>query len=197
MLTAEQIRIFQEYKKNKKRIFSDRIIQSFFQDGVHIELLILASDGNSDAQKQIEEKFLRHYFRIRFINYVSSTIKFYTIGQQRALQKYDTRSLLVLDKPISENGITLKDSLESKHSSYKEGSINADPKYFLESFTNSLLEEAFQLLTEKQKIIATLCYALSFQDNEIAKMIKVSPQAIGKTRNLALRKLKIYMTERR
>ncbi|MNJ75765.1 Sigma-70, region 4 [compost metagenome] len=75
-------------------------------------------------------------------------------------------------------------------------SLITDSVQFQASIMNDNLAQAFATLSQKQQLIATLCYALCYQDNEIARMIGISPQAVSKTRNLALKKLRLAMPER-
>ncbi|WP_159881395.1 sigma-70 RNA polymerase sigma factor region 4 domain-containing protein [Paenibacillus puerhi] len=197
-LTEVQRGRFYEYSVENRSVFSDRVIQDFFQKELNIELLLKTLDGDTDSQKELEERFRKHFFRVRFIKFIVSTIKYCTIDQTRYNQKNDTRNQLIFDRPASEDGDgTLGELLLCTKMKPESEPIFSDPVQFQTSFSNDVLANAFAALTQKQQLIATLCYALCYQDNEIAKIIGVSPQAVCKTRNLALQKLRLAMLERR
>lgn len=116
----------------------------------------------------------------------------------RLNQKTDSRNQLIFDRPCSEEGDgTVGEMLLGFQNLTNVEPLITEPSQFHASFLNDHLANAFAALSPKQQLIATLCYALCYQDNEIAEMIGVSPQAICKTRNLALQKLRLAMPERR
>ncbi|RKP51327.1 sigma-70 family RNA polymerase sigma factor [Cohnella endophytica] len=130
---------------------------------------------------------------MRFVKFLVSTIKYCTIDQLRAHHKNDSRQILIFDRPVSEGGGTLGESLLGKKEIRESEPTTANPSQFQASFQNECLSQAFTALSQKQQLITTLCYALCYQDNEIARMIGVSPQAVCKMRNLALKKLRLDM----
>jgi len=199
VLTEDQKKRFLNYKKSNLSIFSDRIVQDFFQNEEHIHLLLEALEGNNDSKVLLDAKFRKHFFRVRFITYISSTIKYCAVDQMRSNQKNDTRNPLIFDKSVSdeEQGTTLGELLLSNQWIQPADPISSDPSRFQASFANESLSKAFSLLSKKQQMVTTFCYALRYHDNEIARLIGVSPQAVGKTRNLALKKLRAAMPERR
>lgn len=183
---------------SNKFVFSDRVVQGFFQQDIHIDLLLKALNGDEDGQRELEEKFRKYFFRVRFVKFLVSTIKYCTIDQMRLIQKNDTRNQLIFDQPVSEEGDgTLGEWLLGKKQPQEFEPIINDSSQFQASFANERLSRAFAALSRKQQLITTLCYALCYQDNEIARMIGVSPQAVCKTRNLALQKLRLSIPERR
>ncbi|MFD2658986.1 hypothetical protein [Paenibacillus thailandensis] len=197
-LTDEQRERFLCYCKENRLIFSNRAVRSFFEIEENIELLLKALDGGEDFKKELEDRFRKHFFRIRFIKYLSSTIKFCTIDQMRLNQKNDWRNQLIFDRPASEEGdVTLGELLLGKKEQIESETIILEPSQFQASFSNEYLSQAFSVLSQKQQLITTLCYAFCYQDKEIARLIGVSPQAVGKTRNIALQKLRLALLERR
>ncbi|MEJ3719978.1 sigma factor-like helix-turn-helix DNA-binding protein [Paenibacillus polymyxa] len=162
---------------------SDRIIQSFFADEENVRLYYKSKDGLIESQCELEEKFRKHFFQIRFITFLVNTIKFCTIVQLRNQQKRNTRFSLIYDQPLSEEreastfgellGYCQDDLLEN---------LTTDPASFESSLQNEFLAHAFSKLSEKQRLIITLRYALGYKDNEIARILGVSAQAVGKTK---------------
>jgi RNA polymerase sigma factor (sigma-70 family) len=196
LLSDEQKRQFREYCKANKEVYSDRVVQTFFQRDENIELLLEAHEGNQDSERELEERFRKHFFQIRFLKFLVSTIKYYTIDQIRLNQKNDMRYQLIFDCPSSDEGEATLGDMLCKHEIPTSETFFTEPSEFQDSFTNEELAKAFAVLTTKQQVIATLGYALCYQDNEISKIIGISPQSVGKTRNLALQRLRLAMPDR-
>ncbi|RUS46742.1 sigma-70 family RNA polymerase sigma factor [Cohnella sp. AR92] len=198
-LTPVQRERFQRHCEENRLVYSDRVIRDFFLTDRHVVLLLRALDGEEEGRKELDDRFRKHFFRIRFVKYLVSTIKFCTIDQQRQHRKNDNRYPLIFDRPSSaegDGGETLGERQLSKQIQSESEAILADPDQFKVSFSNESLSRAFAILSPKQQHIATLYYSLCYQDNEIARMIGVSPQAVSKTRNLALKKLRLALIER-
>lgn len=60
---------------------------------------------------------------------------------------------------------------------------------------NLMIEELFKMLTENQKDIIVSKFFLGYSDQEIAKEFNISRQAVNKTKNKALEKMKNYYNE--
>jgi RNA polymerase sigma factor (sigma-70 family) len=161
-------------------------------------LLALTLEGNLESKLELEEAFRKYFFRIRFIGYIVSTIKFRSIDQMRRYQKYKERNVLVFDRPVSQDSEATTLGELYLQSSKKEPieTYPSDPDSFQTSMRNELLDLSFSMLSSNQKIIVTFCYALSYQDNEIAHFLKISPQAVSKSRNTALKKLRFALAGR-
>lgn len=195
VLSEDERQRFQEYCKRNSSIFSNRVVQSFFKKEEHVILLLRTLDGNHHSKKVLDDKFRKFYFHIRFVKFLVSTIKYCTIDQLRNCRKNEMRQQLIFDRPASDEGeTTIGEILLNKKASYYSESTTSDPTHFQSTFTNERLTYAFTMLSHKQQLITTLCYASCYQDNEIAKILNVSPQAVCKTRNLALQKLRVAMT---
>ncbi|MFD0695433.1 hypothetical protein ACFQZT_15125 [Paenibacillus sp. GCM10027628] len=199
MISTAQLEKFEEYRLKNSILFSNPLIRKFFENEDNIVLILKTLDGDSDSQNELEITFRKYFFRIRFVKFLVSTIKFVAIDQMRIHQKRDKRDQLIFDRPVSENGesTTLGELLVHSQIVKDPEICVSDPLQFQSSFTNENLANAFAMLSQKQQMITTLCYALCYQDNEISKILGVSPQAVCKTRNLALQKLRLAMPERR
>ncbi|MEK5645927.1 hypothetical protein BK138_34050 [Paenibacillus rhizosphaerae] len=197
-LSVDQQERFLDYCHSKQNIFSNRVVKGFFQEEENVLLLLEAVDGNMDSRNELEEKFRKYYFRIRFVKFLVQTINFYTIDQMRMYRKHDYRYQLIFDRSASDEGnSTLGELLLFNHTSTHPEPTTSDPGYFQSTFTNENLVDAFSDLSHKQKIITTLGYSLCYKDHEIAKVMGVSPQAVCKTRNLALKRLRVALQEGR
>src|SRR5690554_319198 len=102
MITNEGKLRFIDYCNSHHLVFSDRVVLNFFQEEQNVLLLLLAINGDMKAQGELEDSFRKYFFRIRFIKFLISTIKFCTIDQLRLNQKKDQRNQLIFDRPLSE-----------------------------------------------------------------------------------------------
>jgi DNA-directed RNA polymerase specialized sigma24 family protein len=196
MLTVDKNFKFTKYCKEQPYLFSNPIIVSFFKKEKNILLLLDAHAGKLDAQKELEETFRKHFFRIRFINFLVSTIKFCTIDQLRMNHKRNLRNQLTFDRPLSKDAdTTIGERLLNKQHHQLADQTISDPLAFQTSLENEQLSNAFSILSDKQKLITTFGYSNLYQDNEIALILGVTPQAVGKTRKLALKKMRKVLLE--
>ncbi|MEC0330091.1 MULTISPECIES: sigma-70 family RNA polymerase sigma factor [Paenibacillus] len=197
MLAKPLQREFQSYCARHKPIFENRVIQSFFRDESNIILLLKSQAGQADHQMALETGFRKHYFQIRFTRYLSSTIKYAALERLRFYRKIDRRNPLIFDVPLSDGrgGRSLGEALTGSVDLFPSDPAVASPEQFQETFTNPCLFNAFSKLSAKQQIIVTMSYALCYKDHEIAAQLNISPQAVNKTRNLALKKLRQMLTK--
>ena len=199
MIVSEiQKRRFEKHINCNKSIFLNPVVKHFFQKDENIHSLVKALDGNLEAKRELEENFRKHFFRIRFVSFLISIINYSTINLTRLSQNNDIHYQLTFDHPTldREDGTTLGEILHDSHELPLSEPIISDPAKFQSYFNNEGLAQAFARLSLKQQLITTLRYAMCYQDNEIAKFFGVSQQAVSKTRNLALRKLRIALRER-
>lgn len=68
------------------------------------------------------------------------------------------------------------------------------PEQFCESIEDIALFNAFSALSDRQKEVITLVYAVGLLDSEIAHVFGVSQQAITKSRISALRKMRTHIS---
>ncbi|MGG4552547.1 sigma-70 family RNA polymerase sigma factor [Paenibacillus humicus] len=197
-LTPTQNKMFCSYKANNPSLFSNRVIEEFFYIEEHVLLLLKSIEGDSNARKLLDEKFRRHFFRIRFVKYLSTTIKYCSIDHLRKNRKYEYRNQLIFDQPLlgKAEGLILGELLQLKYSETPNKESLTNPSRFYQTISNEHLAKAFLTLTEKQKYITTLVYVMSYQDNEVSKICGVSPQAVRKIRISALQKLRKAMIGR-
>lgn len=196
-LTDVQLKRFQEYSIEYNTIFSNKVVQGFFQKEQNITLLLNALDGDKNSQIGLEEGFRKHFFRIRFIKFLVSTIRYCAIDQLRLNQTNDRRNQLIFDNSRSkDDDRTFGEFLQRNQMYFESQSYTSDPIEFQAQFKNDLLANAFATLSHKQQLITTLCYALCYKDNEIARIINVTPQSVNKTRNLSLQKLRLALSKK-
>lgn len=194
-LSEGEFEQFLHYKKKHEKLFEDRVVQRFFQNERHIILLIQGINGHCASRVQLEESFRKCFFEFRFVKYVASTIRFSSIDLMRSAQKHKLRNQLVFDVPVSETGGRVRGETLLVNETQAPALMlyTPDPVKMAASFVNEDLRNSFNSLSNKQQVIATLAYGMCYQDNEIARMLKISPQAVNKTRKKALDKIRALL----
>jgi DNA-directed RNA polymerase specialized sigma24 family protein len=183
------------YMEQNKELFKNPIVRGFLEDLAHVSLLARNLVSPSIENKnQLENAFRRHFFRIRFTKYLCSLIRFCDIDYHRKRTKEEQRNPLVFDTPIDQDGeATLGELLYSISNAIEEEIPARDPELFQQTMVDETLFFAFNRLTDKQKLVITLAYSSCALDTEIATLLRISQQAITKTRVAALRKMKKYI----
>lgn len=141
----------------------------------------------------LNRAFKKHYFRIRFIRFISSTIRFAAIDFIRRMRKAKERNPLFLDNDTSEKNN--KDEFLYNHSPLLDQYFSGD-EFFRDSIEDDALYFAWIDLSPKQKQVILLSYTMSYQDIEIAKFLSISPQAVFNRKRKALVKMRaIYSSK--
>ncbi|WP_339276270.1 sigma-70 family RNA polymerase sigma factor [Paenibacillus sp. FSL W8-0426] len=185
---------FEEYKQQHPALFTNRVVATFFEQEKHQRLLIQSIRGEEGKEKELNESFRRYLFQYRFITYITLSLKFMSLDQMRRNQRYATRNVLIYDKPSAEDSDTrLGETITAYQASYEAPMTDEQTIRFRGGFENEQVESAFERLTEKQKKVTTLYYGQGYFDHEIASSLQVSQQAVAKTRNAALKKMKTIL----
>ncbi|MDT9027482.1 sigma-70 family RNA polymerase sigma factor [Rossellomorea yichunensis] len=173
-------RIYPDLKGNKA-------VESFLSQSKHQELLkeFLTSPSPS-AEDYLNEAFKAHYFAIRFTSYVSSSLYFHSVNFDKKIRLHRGRQLLTLDQPLSgEKEGTFKDIIPDSEESFilPEQSLK-------DAISDDALLAAFRKLTNKQRAILDLAYVNGMSDTEIARVLRVTQQAVSKSHRNALARLR-------
>jgi len=139
----------------------------------------------------LKKKFNDFLFKIRLYAYIKKTISFESHQIQKKENKKKERESLFLNA-------TDTDFNEEKINSVPDDSIDfmreiCDPYKevdFNEIFYNKRILKSFKVLTNKQKEVIYECILKDKDEKIVAKELGVSAQAINKTKNTALEKLK-------
>lgn len=187
---SKEIRCFLEFKLNNPYLFQNNILNKFFESSYHIALFgKLICNPTPELQKELDHAFRKFLFCFRFKKYLFSLIKFANIDYHRKRRKYEQRYPLTFDAPIGEDeSLCLGDYLLSFTKQADKDRPTYDPDHFQLTIENPELYAIFSKLTYKQKVVITLSYSACAMDTEISGLLKVSQQAITKTRHSALKK---------
>ncbi len=177
--------------KLEEFIQTDRLLQSFFKEESHRKLYERAlHDPNCQNVRALDEAFQAFYFRIRFTSYVSKSLHFHCMNDDKKRREMEQTMLLTLDKPLSsEEEATFKDFLVDEgadlFSIYLKNSGRLE-----EQINSAALFKAFQHLTNKEREVLDLVFRENLTDTEVAKSLNKSQQTVSKTKKRALEKLK-------
>lgn len=187
--------LYMEYRLKNKHIFQNPVVSRFFESREHQVLLenYLVNPTNEN-RLQLEHEFRRFLFRIRFVRYLCSLIRYSAIDFHRQLKREEERNQLVFDVVLDEEGdMTFGEFLYNRIPQSHYDIPTRDPERFHSSFVDENLYNAFDQLTDKQRLVVTLAYSACALDTEIARLLQISQQAITKTRLVALRKMRHYL----
>ncbi|MFM9532601.1 sigma-70 family RNA polymerase sigma factor [Lysinibacillus sp. IITD104] len=139
-------------------------------------------------KKLVDESFQSHYINVRKIKYVSNLIYFFSLDFDKKRRRLQKRSLLILDKGLSEEGeTTLKELIEDTRN--ENGLDHLIGGGLLDNIEDVQLLKSLQKLTVKQLQILEMIYVKELSIKEIAQILKTTPQNISNHHRKALNKL--------
>jgi len=183
-----------KFYKDYDSLLQNKVIKNFLKTGNNEQMLEeVLMDPSEENIKKLDKQFKRYYLKIKIIKYISSLIYFYTIDFDKRNNQRNRRFMLTLDAPKHSNAddndkrtvIDVQPSPRSTELDYFEN------MYTLQELIESAkLYKAYQKLTSKQKEILDLMYIHEFNNKEIARMYKETPQNISNIHKRALKKMK-------
>lgn len=176
--------------------FKNPLLKAFLEEIEHLELYRqYCKSPNEWLKRIIDERFVQFYIRIRAIAYFSKIIYFTARHFDMERRKYEKRYVLTLDSSSNDgNGSknegtgTLKELIvdESATINFQER-LNHELNQYIQ---HPLLYKAVQSLNKRQQQILFLAYVMNISDTEISKKLNVTQQAISKSKNNALAKVR-------
>ncbi|MDF0725781.1 sigma-70 family RNA polymerase sigma factor [Cytobacillus sp. S13-E01] len=168
------------------------LLLSFLEDDEHRGLFKkYCSNPNIELKQKIDDKFITFYSKIRLISYFSKAIHFASQDFDKKQRLFQSRNQLLLNQPFSnedgnETG-TLLDSIADDRSEIKLEELFENLEDYIQEKS---LYQAISSLTLKQKHILYLSYIKNLSDTHIAERLNISQQAVTKTKNKALVKVR-------
>lgn len=173
--------------------FKNPLLTAFLEEQEHLELYEQYIKTPSNwLKKLIDQRFIKFYVRIRAISYFSKLIYFTARQYDKERRKYENRFALILDHHHdgmkADGSNTLKELIvDESASSVLNNYFNIELEQY---FQHPLLFKAIKSLNKRQQQIIYLAYVINFSDTEISKSLNVSQQAISKSKNNALAKVR-------
>ncbi|MFJ6264156.1 sigma-70 family RNA polymerase sigma factor [Lysinibacillus xylanilyticus] len=175
------------YRNNEQ--VNNPIIKSFLSDSQNLYLVQKAILYPTDInRKLVDESFQSHYKKVRKTKYVSNLIYFFSLDFDKKRRRLQNRSLLILDKGLSEkDGKTAIERIED--ASNETGLDNIVGEGLLDNIEDEQLLMSLQKLTVKQLQILEMIYVKELSIKEIAQTLQTTPQNISNLHRKALNKL--------
>ncbi|MFF2178041.1 sigma-70 family RNA polymerase sigma factor [Lysinibacillus sp. NPDC058147] len=175
------------YRNNEQ--VNNPIIKSFLSDSQNLYLVQKAILYPTDInKKRVDESFQSHYKNVRKTKYVSNLIYFFSLDFDKKRRRLQNRSLLILDKGLSEkDGKTAKELIVDASNEIELDNIVGEG--LLDNIEDEQLLKSLQKLTEKQLQILEMIYVKELSIKEIAQTLQTTPQNISNLHRKALNKL--------
>lgn len=172
------------------------ILKSFLADSEHFSLYKQYNlTPQEHIKDQINEKFEHYYAKARAVSYFSKTIHFTAQHFDKKQRLYSHRNALYLDRSRHDESnstthfsTSMKDQIEDESvASHFEERLYKELGDYIQ---NPQLYEAFFALNKRQQQILHLTFVHNMTDTEIGKRLCVTQQAITKSKNNALKKVR-------
>jgi len=175
------------YRNNEQ--VNNPIIKSFLSDSQNLYLVQKAILYPTDInRKLVDESFQSHYKNVRKTKYVSNLIYFFSLDFDKKRRRLRKRSLLILDKGLSEkDGKTAIERIEDASNETEPDNIVGEG--LLDNIEDEQLLKSLQKLTVKQLQILEMIYVKELSIKEIAQTLQTTPQNISNLHRKALNKL--------
>ncbi|MFJ8513785.1 sigma-70 family RNA polymerase sigma factor [Lysinibacillus xylanilyticus] len=175
------------YRNNEQ--VNNPIIKSFLSDSQNLYLVQKAILYPTDInRKLVDESFQSHYKNVRKTKYVSNLIYFFSLDFDKKRRRLQNRSLLILDKGLSEkDGKTAIERIEDASNETELDHIVGEG--LLDNIEDEQLLKSLQKLTVKQLQILEMIYVKELSIKEIAQTLQTTPQNISNLHRKALNKL--------
>ena len=185
-----------DFKQQNEKFLKNRLIRSFFQNEDNYDLLLKAiCHPLEDNLKELDLKFKKYYFSVRFTSFISTTLYFTAINFDKKRRKTSERNPLTLDQSITSDGdTTFKDLLiDPKSEVFIDHLLDGDK--IEEYIEDPILHKAVLTLTPKQKEVVNFAYLKGLSDTEIATILNKTQQAVSKVHKKALEKMGSFLRE--
>lgn len=182
-----------KFEKENVEFLQNRLVSSFLKipsnKNAYVETI---TNPTQENKEKLDTLFKQFYLKVRFISYISTTLKYNSINYDKHLRLIQFRYSTILDAPISNDREDTYQNLFANQENafiFDEAFLTADIK---QQVTCPLLYKALSLLTEKQIEIINLAYVDGLSDTEIARVLNKTQQAISKTHKKALKNILTY-----
>lgn len=158
---------------------NNHIIKSFLDIPENKKIFdqIIKLEDDADSIKELNKRFKEFFLEIRLRKYISTIIHnsvveldIRTRKKEQILSPYDDK-------------VQLND--------FASTSIDMDKLTSI--FTDEKISNALKVLTEKEKKIITLIFFKDLKEVEIAQILNISQQAVSKTKQRALQKIRMTL----
>ena len=139
---------------------------------------------------RIEAEFRDYVFKIYFFSYIKKTIicsSLQLIKKTKSLQEQELLTLNVIDPEYNEERLNI---IRDKEVCYMDELCEQEDTKLEHVVIDDDIVKAIYTLTDRQKEIIYKSIVIGRSDPEIAKELGISKQAVGKSKNSAIGKLR-------
>lgn len=170
--------------------FKNPLLKAFLSEAEHLKLYKQYCRTPNDCIKEmINDRFVCFYIRIRAVAYFSKIIYFTSRHFDMERRKHDYKYILSLDSTDGNQSTTTLKELIVDESATKSFHQHLEQEIG-QHIQNPTLYKAILTLNKRQKQILYLAYIINISDTEISKQLNVTQQAISKSKNNALAKVR-------
>ncbi|HEY4552273.1 MAG TPA: sigma-70 family RNA polymerase sigma factor [Bacillaceae bacterium] len=174
---------------DNKNMITNPLLLNFLNKGDNRKLYDdYCRQPSPETKELLNKRFADFYYEVRMISYLSKIIHFEAKKFDAKIRKHYKRYKLVLDNSVNpaDEHLVFSQYLADDHSNH-ESSASCRLEDHIQDPT---LNKAVRKLTERQKEVLYWSIVEEMKDIEIAAKLNVSQQAVSKTRNNALLKLR-------
>ncbi|MFZ4454126.1 sigma-70 family RNA polymerase sigma factor [Salibacterium aidingense] len=184
-----------QFMEDHPSLWEHSVIRRFIKDP-HRRLLLAAAvcTPTKKNRELLNQAFYSFYGEAKLTSYIIKTLHWRAVRYDQKKQQTTFRQPLILDQPAGgEQAGSRRDSIVSMDTLHMEEDMLEQSLDLRHSITHPSLYRAFNHLTHHQEAILQKKYKEGWSDTEIAKEWHVSQQAVYKTRQAALDKLRTYL----
>lgn len=166
--------------------FSTPIINGFLNNPRNLHFFLHYQINPTDeTKKALDQAFKQYLCEIKLAKYISTIIERYVIDLKKKNARYYQRVLVLLDQPTE----------GTSQSNLGDFFIQPQP-YSLMEYSIVDIERAMAKLTPKQRTVLHYLYKNQYTQQEIAKVLGISQQAVSRLIKRALSRLRFFLKER-
>ncbi|AXF56200.1 sigma-70 family RNA polymerase sigma factor [Salicibibacter kimchii] len=163
---------------NNPKLAEQRIFQSFLEDDENLRIFIQAiCVPGTHAFRKLDEAFKNHYANVQFTQYLSKTLYWTSVQYDQHHREHRNHQRLTMDNLYD-------------HPSNDMPNLITETNDLGTWSDDVALTNALRQLTDKQQTVITERYGYERTNNEIARLLNVSPQAVSRTHLHALKRLR-------
>lgn len=173
-------------------MIQNRLLQTFLADE-KVKKLYLSYKQDPSKQKKdiIESLFQVHVRKVQLLTYFSKILHFESQRFDMKVRKLHQTNPLILDKGINDEEGSIVHLIGEETPAYELSFVSdTHPYNFTNIFEDEALYRTISKLSERQKEVLYLLYVEELTEIEVAQKLGITKQAVNKTKNQSLKKIK-------
>lgn len=168
----------------------NRLLYTFLTNEKINKLYLSYVEHPSQHKKDMIEKLFQiHVRKIQLLTYFAKILHFEAQKFDKKMRHLSQTNPLVLDRNVNDGEGIILDFIGESHTLYEyESPINSHDIEFI--FEDKYLYQVISKLSTKQKEILYLLYINGLTEIEVAQRLNITKQAVNKTKNQTLKKIK-------